>query len=95
MQIDFICAVKLLSTTTYLDHQHTTIVCQYRRLLERNWKVTLKHIYREANHFADVLANKGHGIDLGTHTVKCTDSIIKHYEQYDLMRESETLLIFM
>ncbi|CAN1140727.1 hypothetical protein LINPERPRIM_LOCUS25002 [Linum perenne] len=70
--------IKFLSTTTYLDHQHTTIVCQYRRLLERNWKVTLKHIYREANHFADVLANKGHGIDLGTHTVKCTDSIIKH-----------------
>ncbi|CAN1314920.1 hypothetical protein LINPERPRIM_LOCUS29513 [Linum perenne] len=38
-----------------LDHQHATIVCQYRRLLKRNWKVTLKHIYREANHFEDAL----------------------------------------
>ncbi|CAN1842139.1 hypothetical protein LINPERHAP1_LOCUS36754 [Linum perenne] len=46
VQIDFICTVKLLSTTTYPDHQHATIVCQYRRLLDRNWKVTLKHIYR-------------------------------------------------
>ncbi|CAN1849895.1 hypothetical protein LINPERHAP1_LOCUS39581, partial [Linum perenne] len=68
VQIDFICAVKLLSTTTSLDHQHATIVCQYRRLMERKWKVTLKHIYRETNHFADALANKGHGADLETHT---------------------------
>ncbi|CAN1264201.1 hypothetical protein LINPERPRIM_LOCUS11862 [Linum perenne] len=63
MQIDFICTVKLLSTTTYLDPQHATIVCQYRRLLEKNWKVTLKHIYREANHFEDALTNKGHRAD--------------------------------
>ncbi|CAN1849896.1 hypothetical protein LINPERHAP1_LOCUS39581 [Linum perenne] len=36
--------------------------------MERKWKVTLKHIYRETNHFADALANKGHGADLETHT---------------------------
>ncbi|CAN1178828.1 hypothetical protein LINPERPRIM_LOCUS36965 [Linum perenne] len=78
MQIDSICEVKLLSITTYLDCKHATIVCQYRRLLERNWKVTIKHIYREANHFADVPANKGHGTNLGTHTIECSDSLIKH-----------------
>ncbi|CAN1122629.1 hypothetical protein LINPERHAP2_LOCUS1449 [Linum perenne] len=53
--------------STYLDCQHATIVSQYRRLLERNWKVTLKHIYREANHFTDILANKGNETYLGTH----------------------------
>ncbi|CAN1146711.1 hypothetical protein LINPERPRIM_LOCUS20589 [Linum perenne] len=95
MQIDSIWEVKLLSMTTYLDCQHATIVCQYRRLLERNWNVTLKHIYREANHFVDVLANRGHGTDLGTRTIECSDNINKHEERYDLMRELETRLIFM
>ncbi|CAN1157971.1 hypothetical protein LINPERPRIM_LOCUS11605 [Linum perenne] len=61
-----------------MDHQHATIVCQYRRLLDRNWKVTLKHINREANHFEDALVNKGHGADLGTHIIKRSDNIIKY-----------------
>ncbi|CAN1141947.1 hypothetical protein LINPERHAP2_LOCUS12791, partial [Linum perenne] len=64
-----------------LDHQHVTIVCQYRRLLERNWKITLKHIYKEANYMADALANKGHIANLGTHTVECSDSTIRYWEQ--------------
>ncbi|CAN1820833.1 hypothetical protein LINPERHAP1_LOCUS29265 [Linum perenne] len=30
---------------------------------------------------ADALANKGHIANLGTHTVECSDSTIRYWEQ--------------
>ncbi|CAN1725736.1 hypothetical protein LINPERHAP1_LOCUS219 [Linum perenne] len=45
VQNDSLCAVTLFSRATLTDHQHATMVAQYRRPWERNLKVKLKHIF--------------------------------------------------
>ncbi|CAN1186812.1 hypothetical protein LINPERPRIM_LOCUS11053, partial [Linum perenne] len=37
---------------------------------ERNWDVTISHIFREGNRVADLLAHHGHTLDFGLH-VNC------------------------
>ncbi|CAN1337343.1 hypothetical protein LINPERPRIM_LOCUS37570, partial [Linum perenne] len=69
-----------LSHDSFLEHQHAPIVLQYRRLKERNWTVVLKHIFREENHLADALADKGHSSSWGTHTINCDDSTVRYRE---------------
>ncbi|CAN1162618.1 Putative ribonuclease H protein At1g65750 [Linum perenne] len=39
VQIDSLCAVKLLSQTDGLNHQHAGIVGKFRALIKRNWVV--------------------------------------------------------
>ncbi|CAN1194372.1 Putative ribonuclease H protein At1g65750, partial [Linum perenne] len=95
IQSDSRCAISLLTQPTSPDHQYASIVARYRRLLERNWTVSLKHIFREANHLADALAGKGHQSNLGTHTVDITDSAIRYWERYDISGSSEARRIII
>ncbi|CAN1135617.1 Putative ribonuclease H protein At1g65750 [Linum perenne] len=89
VQTDSRSAVTILEQTSQLDHQHAALVLQYRRLMERNWLVTITHIFREANHLADALVNKGHGVSLGTHTIGCEDHEVIYWERYDLLGGTE------
>ncbi|CAN1323692.1 Putative ribonuclease H protein At1g65750, partial [Linum perenne] len=73
VQTDSIYVVRLLLEEGHRVHQHTTIVERFKQLLERDWSVTVKHIYRKANHLADALANMGHNLDFGTHSVDTSD----------------------
>ncbi|CAN1192226.1 hypothetical protein LINPERPRIM_LOCUS22595, partial [Linum perenne] len=69
---DSSCTVHLLSEEGHQDHQHAEIARKYRQILERDWRVTMKHVYRETNHLADELANKGHNLGFSTHLVEST-----------------------
>ncbi|CAN1816640.1 Putative ribonuclease H protein At1g65750 [Linum perenne] len=84
IQTDSQRTVKLLSYEKTPDHQHATLVAKYHWLLDMNWLVSLKHIFREANHLADALADKGYGTNLGTHTNGHTNTVIRYWERYDL-----------
>ncbi|CAN1121023.1 Putative ribonuclease H protein At1g65750, partial [Linum perenne] len=89
VQTDSICVINLIHMTQ-LDHQHAALVMQYRRLLERSWKVTLKHVFREANHLVDAMENRGHYVGLGTHDIMCDDREVRYWERYDLLGGTET-----
>ncbi|CAN1799327.1 Putative ribonuclease H protein At1g65750, partial [Linum perenne] len=83
VQSDSLCAVRLLSSDDSLDHQHATIVSKYKKLLDRDWRVELKHVYRESNHLADALASKGHSLSIGTHMVERSDRVICYWARFD------------
>ncbi|CAN1251253.1 hypothetical protein LINPERPRIM_LOCUS7672 [Linum perenne] len=51
----------------------------------RDWKVTIHHIYREANNAADYLTNLGHELDTGTHVFLTPDSNYFYWLRYDLI----------
>ncbi|CAN1809468.1 Putative ribonuclease H protein At1g65750 [Linum perenne] len=89
IQTDSLTAVGLLNNAKATDHQHASLIVQFSSLLDRNWKVTLKHIFREANHLADALAEKGHEVNLGNHTFNCSETIIRYWESYDLAGGTE------
>ncbi|CAN1146791.1 Putative ribonuclease H protein At1g65750 [Linum perenne] len=89
IQTDSTCAIHLLTEEGNRDHQHAAVVRKYRHLVERNWRVNVKHIYREANHLADALANKGHTLELGTHSMERTDRSVIYWETYDSVGGAE------
>ncbi|CAN1147800.1 Putative ribonuclease H protein At1g65750 [Linum perenne] len=69
VQSDSAIAVKLLSTTQHDAHQHFNLIRRFQELKSRQWDVTIKHIYREANFAADFLANSGHELELGIYVL--------------------------
>ncbi|CAN1752991.1 Putative ribonuclease H protein At1g65750 [Linum perenne] len=93
VQTDSACAVKLLAEGSQQSHQHATLIERIRRYLQRPWTVSIKLIYREANHLADFLANKGHELALGTHSIDCLERGILYWANYDLVGGSETRLV--
>ncbi|CAN1164676.1 Putative ribonuclease H protein At1g65750 [Linum perenne] len=95
IQTDSLAAVRLLTNDKATEHQHASLIAQYNRLLDRNWNISLKHIFREANHLADALAERGHVVALGIHTTSCSESNVRFWERYDLCGGSETRRIVM
>ncbi|CAN1126735.1 Putative ribonuclease H protein At1g65750, partial [Linum perenne] len=89
VQTDSACAVKMLSDSTPAIHQHATLISKIRSILHRPWSVSVKFIYREGNHLADFLANKGHDLAAGTHTLDSSERGILHWVNYDLVGSCE------
>ncbi|CAI0464417.1 unnamed protein product [Linum tenue] len=77
--------VALLTDTSEVSSQHAGLILAYRALLARDWEVSIHHIYREANFFADCIAHKGHLLPLGTHNISISDLDVCHWALYDLM----------
>ncbi|CAN1165600.1 Putative ribonuclease H protein At1g65750 [Linum perenne] len=95
VQTDSMCAIKLLADAGNREHQHAAIVRKFKHLTERNWRVNIKHIYREANHLADCLANKGHALELGTHSVNRSEANVLYWSSYDVVGSAEPRRVVM
>ncbi|CAN1163537.1 Putative ribonuclease H protein At1g65750 [Linum perenne] len=95
VQTDSACVVKLLTETMPGNHQHATLIQKFKNISQRAWSVSVKFVYREANHLADFLANKGHELTLGTHTIETSESNVLYWAKYDLVGGSETRTIFI
>ncbi|CAN1163374.1 Putative ribonuclease H protein At1g65750 [Linum perenne] len=90
VQLDSICAVRLLSDLANTDHQHACIVERFRALMSRSWRVRVIHIYRECNFLADYLASKGHEAPLGLHPFNLSDASLLQWANYDRVGGYET-----
>ncbi|CAN1187375.1 Putative ribonuclease H protein At1g65750 [Linum perenne] len=94
VQIDSQAVVAiLLDTSTTLVHQHAIEVLEFRDWLEKDWELKVKHIYREANQAADYLANKGHRLARGYHSVPLLDCNLVYYIRHDCMGISVPRLV--
>ncbi|CAN1754352.1 Putative ribonuclease H protein At1g65750, partial [Linum perenne] len=62
LQLDSQCAVSLLQSRDHEDHAHAAILYHAYELLRRDWVVHISHVFRESNHVADHLANRGHSV---------------------------------
>ncbi|CAN1743580.1 Putative ribonuclease H protein At1g65750 [Linum perenne] len=76
-------AINLLQGDDHPNHHHAAEVSQFRGLCNREWEVSLKHAYREANKAADHLANRGHSLPLGEHNVPTSDPDLGFFLRYD------------
>ncbi|CAN1186310.1 Putative ribonuclease H protein At1g65750 [Linum perenne] len=85
VQVDSRAAVSLISNA-----REVTLIHQ---LLNREWEVTISHIYREGNQAADYLADIGHGLPTGTHSINVLDSTLCYFLRRDCMGISEPRLI--
>ncbi|CAN1168441.1 Putative ribonuclease H protein At1g65750 [Linum perenne] len=59
------------------------------KIFGKNWEIRLQHTYREANKAADHLANRGHSLPLGDHSVPTSDPELGFILRYDCYGISE------
>ncbi|CAN1179460.1 Putative ribonuclease H protein At1g65750, partial [Linum perenne] len=86
VQMDSKAAVAiLLNSESGSSHQYTLEVLEFQDWLHRDWEVKLIHIYREANHAADYLANLGHNTIRGTHNVEISDCNLAYFVRHDCL----------
>ncbi|CAN1139751.1 hypothetical protein LINPERPRIM_LOCUS23849, partial [Linum perenne] len=71
VQTNSSCAIKLLLEEDPIGNQHANIVARFKNMMTKDCSVRLKHIYREVNFMADHLANKGHNLTFGVHSLIC------------------------
>ncbi|CAN1155661.1 Putative ribonuclease H protein At1g65750 [Linum perenne] len=64
-----------------------------RDWIRKDWELRLKHVYREANQAADFLANFGHGLQRGCHSVAISDCNLAYHIRYDALGISEPRLV--
>ncbi|CAN1131368.1 Putative ribonuclease H protein At1g65750 [Linum perenne] len=94
IQMDSKVAVEiLLNANLATSPQFTLETLEFRDWLQRDWVVKVKHVYREANHAADYLANLGHNTTRGSHEVDCSDCNLAYFIRYDCMGISEPRVI--
>ncbi|CAN1138504.1 Putative ribonuclease H protein At1g65750, partial [Linum perenne] len=93
LQLDSQCAVSLLQSRDHEDHAHAAILYHAYELLRRDWKVRISHVFRESNHVADHLANRGHYVSFGFHVVELSDPNLCYWLRYDQLGISEERLI--
>ncbi|CAN1146438.1 Putative ribonuclease H protein At1g65750, partial [Linum perenne] len=93
IQTDSRAAVAILQNESETTHRHASLVAQFVSLKNRDWEVSINHIFREANFAADYLANFGHNLDLGTHVFLYPDTALLYWLRYDLVGISTPRLI--
>ncbi|CAN1142201.1 Putative ribonuclease H protein At1g65750, partial [Linum perenne] len=93
VQTDSLCAVQILKNEHHSDHPHGGLASIYAELIERDWEVSLTHVYRESNFLADSLAAKGHVSSFGTHLVEESDPAVAPWIAYDRLRSSQPRLV--
>ncbi|CAN1761920.1 Putative ribonuclease H protein At1g65750 [Linum perenne] len=89
MLMDSTAAIKIFEKKEDTQHQHAAEACQFQELQARNWEIRLQHTYREANKAADHLANRGHSLPLGDHSVPTSDPELGFILRYDCYGISE------
>ncbi|CAN1162503.1 Putative ribonuclease H protein At1g65750 [Linum perenne] len=62
-------------------------------LLDSSQTIDHRHVYREANKAADYLANLGHSLDRGCHSVPLTDCNLAYFIRHDCMGISNPRLV--
>ncbi|CAN1353255.1 Putative ribonuclease H protein At1g65750 [Linum perenne] len=92
-QSDSAAAVRMLTTPGLSGNQHDSLIQQFVELSSRNWRISIQHIYREANFAADFLANLGHSLDLGIHFFDSPDVALQYWLRFDNIGVCTTRLI--
>ncbi|CAN1139822.1 Putative ribonuclease H protein At1g65750 [Linum perenne] len=82
VQMDSSAVLSILLSGS-LNYQHASLVSRFQRLRGRDWELRFIHVYREANHLADCLANKGHNLQVGIPTSLPDDTDVRRWELSD------------
>ncbi|CAI0429574.1 unnamed protein product [Linum tenue] len=84
VQTDSSTAISLIHSAE-TAHPHYTLVAYIRRLMEREWEVSLSHVFRESNFVADHLASVGHSLAIGTHMVDFPGAELRYWLYFDTL----------
>ncbi|CAN1127865.1 Putative ribonuclease H protein At1g65750 [Linum perenne] len=93
LHLDSRAPISILTSPEQPVHQQALEALYFRELCQRDWRVTIKHVYREANKAADFLASHGSQFPFGIHLFPLSDCNLGHILRYDCLGISEPRLI--
>ncbi|CAN1849453.1 Putative ribonuclease H protein At1g65750, partial [Linum perenne] len=93
IQTDSRTAIAILSEESMPTHQHASLFIEFKDLHSRQWEVKLSHVFREANHTADYLANLGHKLMYGIQFFSVPNATLCNWLRYDLFGVSSSRTI--
>ncbi|CAN0840385.1 hypothetical protein LINGRAHAP2_LOCUS2809 [Linum grandiflorum] len=76
--MDSTVALSILRARKEPSRQHASLVLQFCSLLQRDWTVTLSHMFWEDNFLADCLARRSIFVPFEVHSVPLDDPEIRH-----------------
>lgn len=62
--------LALIKVHVNLEHQDHRIILELKRILERDWMVKVRHVFREINQAAGYLAKWGFSVMPGFHAIR-------------------------
>ncbi|CAN1166678.1 hypothetical protein LINPERHAP2_LOCUS26825 [Linum perenne] len=72
-------AIQILTNVREVTHQRVAeVLISVRKLLLRDWTVSITHVFREGHKVVDFLANIGCKFPLGTHVISCSEPGFNH-----------------
>ncbi|CAI0548391.1 unnamed protein product, partial [Linum tenue] len=95
VQLDSRCAVQILQRRHGDDDRHSAVTQCFLALLERDWEVSLSHVYREGNKCANYIASRGHMSPLGFQSFPVSDLTLVSWIMYDLQGPSDPRLVLI
>ncbi|CAN1753236.1 Putative ribonuclease H protein At1g65750 [Linum perenne] len=93
LQVDSKSAISLLLSPDPPEHQQAAEVIYFQNLCRRDWRVTTRHVFREANKAVIFLASQGYEFPFGTHLFSLSNCNLGHILRYDRLGISEPRLI--
>ncbi|CAL1352532.1 unnamed protein product [Linum trigynum] len=93
LKLDSTTAITIMKNRSDDDHRHGLLAQHISNLLNREWIVSVSHVYREGNHAADFLASFGHNLTFGTHHVDVDSHELCKWLDYDVMGVSQPRFI--
>ncbi|CAN1729404.1 Putative ribonuclease H protein At1g65750 [Linum perenne] len=94
VRMDSQAAIAILTDSKQsIEHQHALEVLEFRNWVDKDWELRLKHVYREANQAADFLANLGHSLTRGCHSIPISNCNLAYYVRYDCLGISEPRMV--
>ena len=69
-EVDSQCVSQLISSTSLIPNAHFSLIIAIKELMSRQWLITIKHIYREANFAADSMAKLVGSLPLELHVLE-------------------------
>lgn len=89
-EVDSLCVTKLVSNEMVAPNASGPLLHVIKELLTRDWNVSLQHVYREANHSADFLANLALSVPVGIHVHESPPVGLNVWLQHDMYGVSYT-----
>ncbi|KAH9648836.1 hypothetical protein KPL70_025760 [Citrus sinensis] len=94
VKVDNLCIFQLITTHMITANEFSPPIKSIKDLISRNWRITINHVYKEANFAADFLANHALSTPLGLHLLPNPPSIID-YLKHDMYGEVTYVLFFL
>jgi hypothetical protein len=93
LHVDSLVVVKAITVNEHGSMRGRSPIEKIQQLIDLEWKVVVHHSYREANQFADALANLGSSMDIGCVFFDVFPSEFSHLLSADIMEISTLRLI--